>query len=349
MKGVNGEVDRIFSEFSQILRQELPHLNTEAQNRVLADLRVLTEEHEKLGNSPIEITETMLFNAQRLNQTTGDGFFCDLQILHLADKISLYCLQLPGGGSVYLLKTPEGVLMIDTGYGIFQKDITQCAATWDLDLENELKLIITTHGDADHCGAAGGYNLPTMMHPITREIIRCGNRAFGSKNESWIVEQIYTTMIAVFSHWNPPREENIHLFSTEKTGEMRGDFPVIDTVFFGGILFEILECHGGHQAGQVFLFSPNLGLIFTADTLMNFTSLTEDRKTYNSIADFLVTSVNVDSELARKERKSISAFIQSWQKETGRQMLLCCGHGAVSKIVDDTMIPCREIIHYTHT
>ena len=92
MKGVNGEVDRIFSEFSHILRQELSHLNTEAQNRFLADLRVLTEEHEKIGNSPREVTETMLFNAKRLNETTGDGFFCDLQILHLTEGISLYCL-----------------------------------------------------------------------------------------------------------------------------------------------------------------------------------------------------------------------------------------------------------------
>ncbi|WP_245619096.1 hypothetical protein [Methanogenium cariaci] len=65
------------------------------------------------------------------------------------------------------------------------------------------------------------------MHPATREIIRTGNRAWGgSRSEDQVIEEIYTTMIALYSRWNPPKEENIHLIRPE-TEERRSIFPPV--------------------------------------------------------------------------------------------------------------------------
>ncbi|MFA7073509.1 MAG: MBL fold metallo-hydrolase, partial [Methanoculleus sp.] len=97
------------------------------------------------------------------------------------------------------------------------------------------------------------------------------------------------------------------------------------------------------------LFCPGHGIIFTADTLINFGSLDEDRKRYNSLADFLVTSVNVDSECARAERKALLEMIAGLDKElapAGRRCLVACGHGAISVLSDGKLEAAGPVERY---
>ncbi len=97
---------------------------------------------------------------------------------------------------------------------------------------------------------------------------------------------------------------DVQCFS-EPTGAMRGIFPVLDTFRIGDIELEVLEGLGGHTCGQIYLYSQKAGLLFAADSVINFSSLSRERADYSSLAAFLVTSVNVDSDLAKKERKAL--------------------------------------------
>jgi len=58
--------------------------------------------------------------------------------------------------------------------------------------------------------------------------------------------------------------------------------------------------------------------------------------------------VNVDSELARKERKALLALVEDWEAETGRKCLICCGHGAVSVIRDGRLEAEGDVVRYRH-
>jgi glyoxylase-like metal-dependent hydrolase (beta-lactamase superfamily II) len=80
---------------------------------------------------------------------------------------------------------------------------------------------------------------------------------------------------------------------------MRGKIPVIHSFKVGDLKFEVLESLGGHLHGQVFFLCPTEGLLFTADSLINFESLTPSRKQYNILAKNLMTSVNVDTKRAK--------------------------------------------------
>ncbi|HJJ96598.1 MAG TPA: MBL fold metallo-hydrolase, partial [Methanocorpusculum sp.] len=101
---------------------------------------------------------------------------------------------------------------------------------------------------------------------------------------------------------------------------------------------------------QLFLYEKNEGLLFTSDALINFASMTKVRKDYCSIADYLVTSVNVNSEIARTEHHElmrIAKEIDAELREKGKRLLLCCGHGAVSMLDDaGNMISACEPAHY---
>ena len=349
---ITGEsLDRtiFYVRFAQQIRKYLEDdKDEELLMDFLKDINHTVQELMHLGNDPEEIFANYLKCGEYLLATTGNGFYADVQEIRLSDVLTLFCFQLPGGGSIFLFENPEEMVMIDTGYGIYANDAGKLFEYYGIDIGDRLKYIITTHGDADHCGAGGAYDVPAYMHPATLEIIRRGNRAWGSKSENSILERVYTTMIALFSRWNPPKEEKIELFSGS-SDEYRSVFPVIDRMRIAGVEFEVLISQGGHQYGQLILFSPESGLLFTADSLMNFQSFTKDRRNYNSIADFLVTSVNVDSDLARSERKALLEIASEYEKETGRKCLICGGHGTISTLNEEGKLETYgETEHYTH-
>jgi len=137
-------------------------------------------------------------------------------------------------------------------------------------------------------------------------------------------------MINLFSRLNTLEE--IECFFAPN-GNSRGIFPVIGRVSIGNIELEVLDGLSGHTAGQVFLYSRTSGLLFTVDSVFNFSSLSKERADYSSLAAFLVTSVNVDSDMAKKERKGLLELAQDTDNElvsTGKHCLICGVHGAVS-------------------
>jgi glyoxylase-like metal-dependent hydrolase (beta-lactamase superfamily II) len=184
------------------------------------------------------------------------------------------------------------------------------------------------------------------MHPGTLGIIRAANRAYGSRSEASVLEEIYTTMINLFSRVNPP--EVIRLIDSRPCGERAG-FPVLSAIEAGGYRFEVLEGLGGHMHGQIYLFCAELGVLFTADTVINFGHLSPERAAYNTLAVILVTSVNVDSDIARTERHNLIALAR---ETTGlfaggrTECLVCCGHGPVSILQEKELVPFGTVEHY---
>ena len=117
-------------------------------------------------------------------------------------------------------------------------------------------------------------------------------------------------------------------------------------------MFQVLEGLGGHQYGQIYLLNEEAGLVFTADTVINFEHLTSDRAAYSSLAAFLVTSVNVDSEIAKRERKSLFEIVSQTSlklENVAKTCLVCGGHGPVSVIREGKLFPYGTIEKYYAT
>ena len=312
----------------------------------LADTNHIAQELMGRGCDSRQVFASVLATGRTLKNTTGTGFYADIQKFDLADKITLFCFQVPCGGNIFILQTDSEMIMIDTGYGIYHPDVRLMFSRNGVRELHHLSRIIVTHADADHCGAAGFFSVPVFMHKGTLEIIRTNNRAYGSRNEHSVLEAFYTQMINLFSKFTIPSD--IHCFSLPAVTS-RGIFPVIDKISIGNLELEVLEGLGGHTCGQVYLFSPGHGVLFAADSVINFSSLSTERADYSSLAAFLVTSVNVDSDRALMERKALLAIAENTDAELrkkGRRCLICGGHGAVSTLDDGKLVSCGAIERY---
>jgi glyoxylase-like metal-dependent hydrolase (beta-lactamase superfamily II) len=312
----------------------------------LADTNHIVQELMDRGCDPRRAFDCVLTTGRTINETKGDRFYADVQQFSLSPGITLYCFQLPCGGSIFIIQTPDEIVMIDTGYGIYHDVVMTMFSHYGLGNLRNLSRIIVTHADADHCGAAGFFPVPVLLHKDTLEIIRTNNRAYGSRNQESVLEEFYTKMINLFSEFNAPQD--IRVFP-DPVGLSRGTLPVISTFHAGEVTFEVLEGLGGHTCGQIFLYSPTHGLIFAADSVINFASLTKERADYSSLAAFLVTSVNVNSELAKQERTTLIALAEETDRAlagTGQRCLICGGHGAVSVLENGKLTPLGDIEHY---
>lgn len=330
--------------------QEIRELIGESEENFLlsflADTNHIAQELMDRGNDPRKVFESVLLTGKTMLATTDDGFYADVQKFRITEHITLFCFQMPCGGNIFLISAPDEKVLIDTGYGIYHHDVMTMLSQCCLRDERQVSQIIVTHADADHCGAAGYFTAPVFMHEGTLAIIRKNNRAYGSRSENSVLEEFYTKMINLFSKFNSPGR--IECFS-KKAVTMRGIFPMIGTISIGELNLEVLEGLGGHTYGQIYLYSKKDGLLFTADSVINFSSLTKERADYSSLAAFLVTSVNVDSDLAKKERRALLDLAFETDKAliaTGKRCLICGGHGTVSVLEENKLVTYGNIERY---
>lgn len=332
-----------YLRLAQKLRSFIGSAEDEFLMRFLHDINHIAQELSNLRKDPVEVFENILRVGDCLNRTTGENFFADVQRVKISDGIELFCFQPPCGGNVYLFDTACERVMIDTGYGIYYQDIVDMFQHFGLGDLSQLKRIYITHADADHCGAAGYFPAPSHLNRETLLITRETSRAYGSSSQGCILEEVYTKIINLFSRFNPP--SNVILFPeiprSDETIEKRGAFPIIARFRIGDLDFEALEGLGGHMHGEIFYLCPEEGLLFPEDTLINFKSLSPDRTEYNVLADYLMTSVNVDSKLAREERNALLSLISEIDDklaEKRKRCLICCGHGSISVLENGKLV-----------
>jgi glyoxylase-like metal-dependent hydrolase (beta-lactamase superfamily II) len=303
---------------------------------------------EKEGLPPEDYLQLVENIGLYLGKTSGEGFSSDYQKISLPGSKTLLVIQLPGGGNLNVFLTPAGKMILDTGYGCYYKDCEKMITSIGAGDFSDVKFVVCTHGDADHCGASGYFPVPPVMHPVTRALLDSGTRGYASPNGKELLEKFYTTTINTYSRMFVP--DKVRLCKTEPIRK-HGLFSIIDEFIFLDMHFEVWASLGGHIAGQIFLYEPDLGLFFTSDALLNFATLTKARADYSSIADSMIGSVNVNSEVARTERRElmrISKELDDELKKSGRRLLICCGHGAVSILNEKGMLaPYSEPFSYS--
>lgn len=336
-------------EFMAKMALYLSPLNKKELNEYVKEGEEAIRIREPQGISPEKYLELVKGIGDYLGANTGKNFTSDYQKIQLTANITFYSFQLPGGGNLNIFDAGEdGKMVLDTGYGCFFNDCDKMLEKVGVDGFFDTRVVICTHADADHCGAAGYFKMMPLMHPTCKAILDAGTRNYGSVNNLDLLEKFYTTSINTMSRMNVP--DKVIECGTEPIG-MRGIFPIIEKISFAGMEFEVWESLGGHIAGQLLLFEPNLGMLFTSDAFINFATLSKERADYCSIADSMIGSVNVDSEIARTERKELTRLaveLDAELKKNGKYLLICCGHGAVSKIDENgNLVPASELIHYS--
>jgi len=296
-----------------------------ASNQILQSLEASNE-------NPDKVFSYIRRMANFINLHQGDRFKANIESIDISPEVKLHSIQPPCGSNTYILEGVDEIVLIDTGFAIYAKELEICITQILGDWKTKLKKVYITHADVDHCGmlsqlqnikiylnrkSAKNFIFQLTGHPDYRE----------KKGEHFG----YSRLSRIISNYIPPSPDLFEIIEQENIPEEHDKLITIGKFTFKDITFNILEGSGGHLPGEMIFVSPEYGIIFTGDNLVNVTGFSEETLEFNMLAPYLMQSVNVDSAKANDMRKQLITMIKDIQCQNVKPCLICGGHGSLFK------------------
>lgn len=303
--------------------------SSEQLRQTLLDFkREAGESDESMAASEI-FTRILQLATSSISRTGRDFSLRVTGPVELTPRVTLSMLACPSGGNSYLLRTDEGLTLIDSSFGLYWPDAKRQLPTYNFD-PARIRQALFTHPDADHVGWAAPleaeFGTAIYMHPDAMSIFQHENRAYGSGSRLTVLNGLFTRLVNRFTDLRPPK--TIRPFPPA-SGQV-GGFDVIGRLEIADLELLVLESLGGHVPANVFYFAPRDGLLFCADYLIDFGSLSERVKSSLSIARYLMTSTNSDSGVFGRELRQLAGLMLETQarlQKDGRSAIVFPGHG----------------------
>lgn len=170
----------------------------------------------------------------------------------------LVCISL-FGVKAYLLETEVGYVLVDTGYGFAWHRLLQALEHAGC-VPGTLRLIVITHGDADHTGnivrLSERYAAPVAIHPA--DLSRMQGGRMPKRTSPTVAGRAVLRLFSLLGRLRPPRQ-TAERFDPDVLLE---DGMRLEEY---GLAAEVLHVPG-HTPGSVAILSDD-GLLFSGDTI----------------------------------------------------------------------------------
>lgn len=260
--------------------------------------------------------------AEIIHAHQGASFQPRVSRYDYAPGITLYMIEPPCGSNTYILEQNEELLFVDCGFARYKDEMMALFAETFPEFSLRKKSIAITHPDIDHCG---------LLHLFSAiYVTKAGKENFlaelnGEPNsrEKNPAHAPYSRISRILSGYVPPAADSLRLITKNEPKEQERPLVPIGSLSFGDITFEVHRGNGGHAIGEVVLVDKKNRAVFSGDIVINAAGSTEEQKEFNKLAPYLMTSVNMNSALAKEERDELLATFDP------NDYTYYPGHGAV--------------------
>lgn len=318
--------------------QTLLGISTEKTMQFISEsnriLQVLQAEGENAG----KVFDYIRRFAHTVSAYRKDAFKATIQKRCLSKFVTLYNIQPYCGSNTYLLTAPGELLMLDTGYAIYSDELLQVLKNLVPDWEARTKKVYITHADVDHCGLLSKLKDARMI-VNQKSAENFERQAAGQPDyrEQTALHLGYSKISQIISGYQVPDVSRLEVLDSGTPKEHDGLLP-IGKMFVGDLKFDILEGSGGHLYGEMVYVCEQAGIVFTGDILVNISGFSRERAEFNSLAPYLMKSVNVNSKKAKEMRTQVLSLIQKISEQNQKSCMICGGHGPLSGLVDGKMV-----------
>ncbi len=284
-------------------------------NELIANSNLVMQLLDDKNQSPHKTFEYIAKFADLLSKYRG---------LHFNPRLSckayggytVYCLEPECGSNVYVIANEEGYIFVDSGFAIYKEEMMKLMSVMFEDFNTKPKVLIVTHPDIDHLGMVSLFDT-IYVNRSMYENFRLENASLPNFRERYKQHEPYVKISKILSHYTPPEMSRLVVVEEEEhaAGVLAGERTI------HGLNFKFYNGNGGHSKGEMVICLDHI--VFTGDILVNPEGYKEEQREFNHLAPYLMTSVNMDSELAKKERLQLEAMLT-------KEMDVCYGHGAPS-------------------
>ncbi|MDR3552078.1 MAG: MBL fold metallo-hydrolase [Clostridia bacterium] len=317
---------RLAGEMRQMLG-----LTQEKTMEFIAESNRILQAHEETGENPARVFETIRRFAGFISAHRGGSFNADIERVELGGGVTLTGIEPPCGSNTYVLEEQGGRLtLVDTGYAIYAPEMFDILEGLFPQWRARCGTVCITHADVDHCGLLsqlGGVRIRLSQksaESLMRQ--RAGEPDYRERRDLGFG---YSRLSRIISGYTPPDAALFDVLGSGAPGE-HDDLLPLGRFSVGGLEFEALEGSGGHICGETAFICRGCAVAFTGDNLVNISGFSPERAEFNSLAPYLMRSVNIDSEKATEMRRQLTRLIRGIPGVQGRHCLVCGGHGPLS-------------------
>lgn len=298
-----GEMEKKLS-----LTQEQTNIFLDNSNKIL---QILEDKHENYF-------KTFNYIRKFANMTVdykGDNFNPRVSHKCITDNTTIYLIEPPCGGNVYIINSGDELLFVDSGFACYRNEMKKLFHELFPDFDNMEKKIVITHADMDHVGIN---DIFSEIYVSENTFINFKREHEGKKNfrEENPLHEPYFKLDRIISRYEPPELRKLRILGSKKGDEV---LEKLCDFTFNELSFEVYESNGGHLKGEIILVEKDKKIVFTGDIFVNVAGFSKQQYDFNLVAPYLMGSVNSDSKKASKCRKFLLKEYADY--------LLCPGHG----------------------
>lgn len=314
--------------------QQLFSLSPDTTMEFISESNRILQKLEELNEDPSKVFGYIRRFALFISRHRGAAFHADVETVALRPGVTLSNIQPPCGSNTYVISSPEGLTLIDTGYTVFQDEMLGILRRLFPGFDTLKKQALITHADVDHCGLLNGLDgVPILLNEKSADSLRRQRDGIPDSRESNELSLGYSKLSRIISGYVPPDPARFVLLDTG-TPAQHSSLLHIGGFTAGGLSFEVYEGSGGHLPGEMVFVCREPGIVFTGDILVNISGFSPERAEFNSLAPYLMRSVNIDSRKANRMRTAVAGVITDIAAANGAPCLVCGGHGPVSVLAD---------------
>jgi glyoxylase-like metal-dependent hydrolase (beta-lactamase superfamily II) len=318
-----------YTQLSREVKDDLG-LSEEDTMEFLSESNRILQFLQKNGENSYNVFGSIREFCKFISDHKGIGFTYRTTKLELASDLEIYLIEPVCGSNICIMRFSyeNSITIIDTGYAVYRDESFTAFRNLFPDWNLLKKRVIITHADVDHCGLLyymEGNSEILMNRKSAESLARQKDGGEDYRDEKEFCHG-YSMLSRIITGYTPPTLANVHYLDIGEPIAL-GQFTKIGYFDVGPYRFNVLEGSGGHMYGECVFICKEIGLIFTGDLLLDIKHFSEELKHFNSIAPYLMTTVDIDPPKARSIRKEMVRIISKISAETGTSFTLIGGHG----------------------
>ena len=303
--------------FANKLREMLD-LTQDETNGALVGVNKAMQVIDKRDESP----EVAFGHIQRFAELVlahrGEAFGARITKHALADQLTMYAIEPPFGGNVYILEHYGTLLFVDSGLGCFEQEMRAVLDELFGDFSERRTSALITHPDIDATGLLHLFDTVYVNRTCYKNFAKetDGRPSYRERNP---LHAPYNKLTKILSRYRTPQ-----IGRCVAIGGRTGDDPLelVGSMRFGDWTFKIYEGAGGHSRGETIVTCPELKLAFTGDLLVNEDGMSDTQREYLSLQPHLRVTYDHNPELATEITQQLRAELAGYTICPGRGPLI---------------------------
>ncbi len=283
------------------------------KGRLLVDSNLIMQMLDERDQPVHQVFECISRFADCIRAGRGAGYQPRVTHLRTAEDLPVTLIEPPCGSNLCILECRDVLLGVDSGFACYREELLRTVLGVYPDFPARRRELLLTHGDVDHCGCLDLFDRVHLNQKVWDNFAleRRGEPDFREKNA---IHAPYARISKLLTDYHPPAPDNLSVFggSSEPVPEL---LAPIGRLEIAPLCFEVYEGQGGHVLGEVIYLERTHRIAFTGDIFVNIKAFLPAQARFNRLAPFLMTSVDVEPALAKREREAFFGLLDpgKWQ------------------------------------